>query len=175
MVRLLTNKETENRVLEAIPTAPHRPRHAEKKPKALKKVWSTPLFGRLFPKKKKDGEDIADAVATTTTDLFDDDFEKAAVYCDNVVKIYKSDDVEVIALQGLDLHSYDMVVLYNPADVVSLKENFPDFEQGDLKFVSFGRSVVGAMEEAGLKIAVKAPTPAATSVGKAIELYLEGK
>ena len=44
-----------------------------------------------------------------------------------------------------------------------------------MKFVSFGRSVVGAMEEAGLKIAVKAPTPQATSVGKAIELYLEGK
>jgi len=56
---------------------------------------------KLFSKKKKD--DIQEAVESTVTDLFDDDFEKAAVYCDNVVKIYKSEEVEVIALQGLDL------------------------------------------------------------------------
>lgn len=76
-------------------------------------------------------------------------------------------------LSGLDLCSYDMVVLYNQYDVVSLKENFPDFKQGAIKFVSFGRNVVPAMEEAGIEIAVKAPTPEAPSVGKAIELYLE--
>lgn len=76
-------------------------------------------------------------------------------------------------LHGLDIHSYDIVVMYNPSDVASLKENFPDFEQGDIKFVSFGKSVVKAMEDAGFSITVKAPTPEATSVGRAIELYLE--
>ncbi len=76
-------------------------------------------------------------------------------------------------LHGLDIHSYDIVVMYNPSDVTSLKENFPDFTQGEIKFVSFGKSVVKAMEDAGLTIAVKAPTPEAPSVGKAIELYLE--
>lgn len=76
-------------------------------------------------------------------------------------------------LKHLDLKSYDFVVLYNPSDVVSLKENFPDFSQGDIKFVSFGKSIVKAMEEAGLQIEVKAPTPEATSAAKAIELYLQ--
>ena len=76
-------------------------------------------------------------------------------------------------LHDLDIHSYDMVVVYNPSDVVSIKENFPDFEQGSIKFVSFGKSVVKAMEDAGFDITVKAPTPEAPSVGKAIELYLE--
>lgn len=76
-------------------------------------------------------------------------------------------------LHGLDIHSYDIVVMYNPSDVTSLKENFPDFEQGDIKFVSFGKSVVKAMEDVGFSITVKAPTPEATSVGRAIELYLE--
>ena len=65
------------------------------------------------------------------------------------------------------------MVLYSPFDVASLKENFPDFEQGGIKFISFGKSVVGAMEEAGLDIALKAPTPEAPSAGKAIEICLE--
>lgn len=76
-------------------------------------------------------------------------------------------------LKDLDLSDYDLVVFYNPYDVKSLFENFPDFKQGDLKFVSYGKSIVKAMEEAGLEIAVKAPTPEATSVARAIELYLQ--
>ena len=73
----------------------------------------------------------------------------------------------------MSLKDYDMVVFYNPHDVKSLQENFPGFEQGDIKFVSYGKSIVKAMEEAGLKIDVKAPTPEAPSVARAIELYLQ--
>lgn len=76
-------------------------------------------------------------------------------------------------LHELDLNSYDMMVMFNPFDIVSLKENFPDFQQGDIKLVSFGKTVVKAIEDAGMTITVKAPTPEAPSVGKAIELYLQ--
>ena len=76
-------------------------------------------------------------------------------------------------LKDVDLHAYDMIVFYNPADVKSLNENFPDFRQGDIKMVSYGRSIVRAMEEAGLRIDVKAPSPEAPSVASAIELYLK--
>lgn len=75
-------------------------------------------------------------------------------------------------LKGVDLHSYDMVVLFNPADVKSLYENYPDFRQEDIRFVSYGRSIVKAMEDAGLTIEISAPTPEAPSVAKALELYL---
>lgn len=75
-------------------------------------------------------------------------------------------------LSGMNLHDYDMMVLYNPADLRSLQENFPDFEQGDIKLVSYGRSVVKPLEEAGLRIDVKAPSPEAPSVASAIEQYL---
>lgn len=78
-------------------------------------------------------------------------------------------------LHAIDLKNYDMMVMFNPSDVVSLKENFPDFEQGDIKLVSFGKTVVKAIEDAGMQITVKAPTPEAPSVGKAIELYLQNK
>ncbi len=75
-------------------------------------------------------------------------------------------------IKDTDLHSYDMVVFFNPADVKSLYENYPDFTQGDIKFVSYGKSVVGAMEEAGLTIEISAPTVEAPSVAKALEIYL---
>ena len=75
-------------------------------------------------------------------------------------------------LKAVDLHKYDMIVLFNPADVKSLYENQPDFKQENIKFVSYGRSVVSAMEEAGLSIEISAPTPEAPSVAKALEIYL---
>ena len=76
-------------------------------------------------------------------------------------------------LKDIKPEDFDMIVFYNPADVKSLQENFPDFKQGDIKMVSYGRSIVKAMEEAGLRIDVKAPSPEAPSVARAIELYLE--
>ena len=64
-------------------------------------------------------------------------------------------------------------MLCNPADVVSLRENFPDFQQGELKIISFGKAVVRSLEEAGFTIALQAPTPEATSISKAVELFLQ--
>lgn len=76
-------------------------------------------------------------------------------------------------LKHIELSSYDMMVFYNPSDVKSLYENFPEFQQGDIKFVSYGKSIVKAMEDAGLEIAVKAPSPEYHSVAEAIEAYLK--
>lgn len=76
-------------------------------------------------------------------------------------------------LKDIDLESYDMMVFYNPSDVKSLYENFPDFKQGGKRFISYGKSIVKAMEEAGLDIAVKAPSPEYHSVAEAIEAYLK--
>lgn len=75
-------------------------------------------------------------------------------------------------IKDVDLHAYDMIVFFNPADVKSLYENQPEFTQGDIKFVSYGKSIVGAMEEAGLSIEISAPTVEAPSVAKALEIYL---
>ena len=75
-------------------------------------------------------------------------------------------------LKDVDFSTYDLAVLYNPADVKSLYENFPEFQQGGLKFISYGKTIVKAMEQAGLEIEIKAPTPEAPSAAKAIEVYL---
>jgi Uroporphyrinogen-III synthase len=76
-------------------------------------------------------------------------------------------------LHDVNVGDFDIAVLCNPADVVSLHENIPGFQQGSLKLISFGKSVVKAMEDAGYEIALKAPTPEATSISKALELYLQ--
>lgn len=75
-------------------------------------------------------------------------------------------------IKDVDLHSYNMIIFFNPADVKSLYENCPDFQQGDIRFVSYGKSIVKAMEEAGLSIEIAAPTAEIPSVAKALELYL---
>ena len=76
-------------------------------------------------------------------------------------------------LKGVDLSSYDMIVVYNPSDIKSLRENYPDFKPENTKFVTFGKQIVKAMEEAGLPIEIQAPTPEAPSVARALDLYLE--
>jgi uroporphyrinogen-III synthase len=75
-------------------------------------------------------------------------------------------------LKEVNMHDYGAIVVFNPADVKSLYENQPDFTQGDIKFISYGKSVVAPMEEAGLQIAISAPTAEAPSVAKALEIFL---
>jgi uroporphyrinogen-III synthase len=75
-------------------------------------------------------------------------------------------------IKNVNLHNYDVVVFFNPADVKSLYENLPEFKQEDIKFVSYGKSVVTAMNEAGLSIEISAPTPEIPSVAKALEVFL---
>ena len=75
-------------------------------------------------------------------------------------------------IKNVNLHNYDVVVFFNPADVKSLYENQPEFKQEGIKFVSYGKSIVTAMNEAGLAIEISAPSPEAPSVAKALELYL---
>ncbi|MBP5522371.1 MAG: uroporphyrinogen-III synthase [Bacteroidales bacterium] len=87
-------------------------------------------------------------------------------------------EAELVKSVTQDLHDlnpadYDIIAIYNPADVKSLFENFPEFKQGGIKFAGWGKSIVGAMEEAGLKIDIQGPTPEAPSVARAIELYLQ--
>ena len=75
-------------------------------------------------------------------------------------------------LHDMNLCDFDVVVLYNINDLRSLHENFPEFEQGNLKFIAYGNGIAKALEAEGYTVAVKGPTPEVTSAAKAIELYL---
>ena len=67
---------------------------------------------------------------------------------------------------------FDMVVLFTPAGVESLLKNFPSFDQGSTRLACFGPATKKAMEDAGLRCDLCAPTPEARSMTAAIEMYL---
>lgn len=67
---------------------------------------------------------------------------------------------------------YDMIIFFSPAGVSSLLKNFPNFEQGDILFGCFGPKTATAIQEAGLRLDIEAPTAEAPSMTAAIEQYL---
>jgi len=76
-------------------------------------------------------------------------------------------------IRNLDLHGYQIVAFYSPADVKSLQEAYPEFKQDDLVFATYGPSTARAAEAAGLAVAIKAPAPNAPSIAEALTHYLE--
>lgn len=68
---------------------------------------------------------------------------------------------------------YDMMLFFSPSGIVSLKKNFPDFEQGDIRFGCFGAKVAEAIREAGFRVDLEAPTVATPSMTGALEAYLK--
>ncbi|HVB03436.1 MAG TPA: uroporphyrinogen-III synthase [Chitinophagaceae bacterium] len=68
--------------------------------------------------------------------------------------------------------AYDMIVFFSPSGVKSLFENFPGFAQNGTSIAAFGPTTSRAIEEAGLRLDLKAPLPKAPSMVAALELYL---
>jgi len=75
-------------------------------------------------------------------------------------------------LKDLDITKYDMIVLFSPAGVRSIKDNFPQFEQGETIFAGFGDSTAQALLEHGFKQDINAPTDEFPSMLMAIENFL---
>lgn len=123
----------------------------------------------LIGTKHKDENFLIAASASPFKDAITKQFEETK-YSFTTAEFVKSVSQDV---KDIDLHSYDLLVLFNPSDVKSIFENHPDFEQKNLKFISYGKSIVRAMEEANLTIEVQAPTPEIQSVAMALEHYLE--
>ena len=71
-----------------------------------------------------------------------------------------------------ELEGYDMMIFFSPAGIVSLKENLPNFVQGEVKIACFGPATAAAIKEAGLRLDLEAPTPEAPSMTMALEQYL---
>ena len=88
----------------------------------------------------------------------------------NQAIMYKTVSNEISAEE---LQDYDMLIFFTPSGVKSLKENFPNFVQGDVKFACFGEAAANAIEENGFRLDLKAPTAEAKSMTGALELYLE--
>ena len=71
-----------------------------------------------------------------------------------------------------ELDGYDMMIFFSPSGIVSLKENLPDFVQGDVQIACFGPTTAAAIKEAGLRLDLEAPTAEAPSMTMALEQHL---
>jgi uroporphyrinogen-III synthase len=68
---------------------------------------------------------------------------------------------------------YDILVFYSPSGIKSLRENFPDFIQGDIKIAAFGPTTASAVEHEGLRLDINAPNPKAPSMTMALDDFLK--
>ena len=68
---------------------------------------------------------------------------------------------------------YDVLVFFSPMGIKSLQQNFPDFVQNGTRIAAFGETTCAAVEEAGLRLDIKAPTPQTPSMTMALEEYIK--
>jgi uroporphyrinogen-III synthase len=75
-------------------------------------------------------------------------------------------------LSDLSEVNYDVLVFFSPSGIKSLLQNFPDFQQNDIKIASFGAATAKAVSEAGLRLDIEAPSPENPSMTMALDAYI---
>lgn len=70
---------------------------------------------------------------------------------------------------------YDMLLFFSPSGIDSLLKNFPDFNQGDIRIGCFGATTAKAVNDAGLRLDMEAPSPKYPSMTAALDNFLKEK
>jgi uroporphyrinogen-III synthase len=84
--------------------------------------------------------------------------------------LYRTKSRDFSNLKDFD---YDILVFYSPSGIKSLKENFPEFNQGDIKIAAFGPTTISAVKKEGLRVDINAPNVNAPSMTMALDNYLK--
>lgn len=128
-------------------------------------------FGELADTLKKNA---SEKFLLTMSDISNDEIP-------NILDSFKIDYTKVILYKTVSsdltdikdhFDKYQMLVFFSPAGIKSLGENFPDFVQDEVKIAAFGAATCDAVESAGLRLDVKAPTPESPSMTTAIEHFI---
>jgi uroporphyrinogen-III synthase len=85
--------------------------------------------------------------------------------------MYRTQSNDVKDLLGKK--EYDVICFFTPSGVKSLFDNLPKFKQNGTVIGAFGNNTMKAVEEAGLKLEIKAPLPQAPSMVSALEKFLQ--
>lgn len=72
-----------------------------------------------------------------------------------------------------NLNDYDMLVFFTPAGIRSLKQNFPNFKQGNTRIAAFGHATAQNVKQLGYRLDVFAPNPQNPSMSGAIDVYVK--
>ncbi len=71
-----------------------------------------------------------------------------------------------------DKNDYDVICFFTPSGVKSLYDNVPDFQQNGTVIGAFGSNTSKAVEEAGLNLEIKVPSPKSPSMCAALDSFL---
>ena len=72
----------------------------------------------------------------------------------------------------LTKNSFDVICFFTPSGVKSLFDNLPKYKQNGTLIGAFGSNTFKAVEEAGLRLEIKAPLPQVPSMVSALDMYL---
>ena len=75
-------------------------------------------------------------------------------------------------LSELNINDYDIISFFSPAEIKSLQTNFPDFEQGETVFATFGPATAKAVKLAKYNLTIEAPNAEMPSMSKALDIFL---
>jgi uroporphyrinogen-III synthase len=72
-------------------------------------------------------------------------------------------------VDGVDINSYDMLLLYSPWDIMTITEKFGTEKLPVI--ATFGEGTLRKAIESGIEVRANAPTPAAPSLAKAVDIF----
>lgn len=71
-----------------------------------------------------------------------------------------------------DLNAFDVLVFFTPAGIKSLKQNFPNFKQGNTRIACFGAAAANELKKLGYRLDIYAPNPKNPSMSGALDEYI---
>lgn len=72
-----------------------------------------------------------------------------------------------------NLSEYDVLVFFTPAGIRSLKQNFPNFKQGNTRIAAFGHATAQNVKQLGYRLDIFAPNPQNPSMSGALDAYIK--
>jgi uroporphyrinogen-III synthase len=84
--------------------------------------------------------------------------------------MYRSVSSDIASL--LEEHTFDIICLFTPSGLRSLYDNQPKFKQNGTIIGAFGSNTCKAVEEAGLSLHIKVPSPQISSMYSGLDQYL---
>lgn len=87
------------------------------------------------------------------------------------VTLYKTVSADLSDMKE-NFDKFHVLVFFTPAGIRSLKENFPEWEQGEVKIAAFGGSTQDEVKKLGYRLDIEAPTPECPSMVMALEKFI---
>jgi uroporphyrinogen-III synthase len=72
-----------------------------------------------------------------------------------------------------NLNEFDILAFFTPAGINSLKQNFPNFKQGNTRIACFGAAAANTLKKHGYRLDIYAPNPKNPSMSGALDEYIK--